>query len=277
MLRTKLLVGGIFILLFMVMGLSFAVFQGSNNSVLLYPNLKTLPPSNLRFDRTDVSIEQSGKMKNVLRFTNTVWNSGEGELHLRSFIDPKVSTHSAYQRVFDKKKNKNLEIKSGVFEFHQAHGHFHFNDWSYFELWSKDQFEKWEGSGRNEEEKKLIKTMEKTSACAWDENFIKSLPNSPKGKSYLEDKCRPMEDNIMVQGISVGWGDTYESYRFEQWVELGDEILPDGEYVLRSIADPLNLISESENKSDEGRESGRDNEGVTFFKVQSGVISELQI
>ena len=46
----------------------------------LYPDLKTLPPRDLRFDRTDVSADGSGQIHDVLRFSNTVWNAGEGKL-----------------------------------------------------------------------------------------------------------------------------------------------------------------------------------------------------
>src|SRR5437016_4011320 len=39
--------------------------------VALYPDLKTLPPRELRFDRADITPELSGDFHNVLRFSNT--------------------------------------------------------------------------------------------------------------------------------------------------------------------------------------------------------------
>jgi hypothetical protein len=77
----------------------------------------------------------------------------------------------------------------------------------------------------------------------------------------------------MLQGISPGWGDTYDYFRFEQWIDLGPGgTLPDGQYVLRSIADPTNKIYESPGKSDPTRESAEDNEAITVFNVQKGQL-----
>jgi len=67
----------------------------------LYPDLKTLAPRDLRFDRTDVSADGSGQIHNVLRFSNTVWNAGAGRLELRGTIDPSTKSGAAIQRVYD--------------------------------------------------------------------------------------------------------------------------------------------------------------------------------
>src|SRR4051794_22602610 len=64
----------------------------------LWPDLKTLPPRALKIDRTDVSVDGSGQFHNVLRFSNTVWNAGEGRLEIRAHIDPKTQDGTAYER-----------------------------------------------------------------------------------------------------------------------------------------------------------------------------------
>ncbi|MFY9588989.1 MAG: hypothetical protein WAT66_16220, partial [Actinomycetota bacterium] len=46
----------------------------------LYPNLKTLAPRDLRFDKADVDASEATVTHNVLRFSNTTWNSGPGKL-----------------------------------------------------------------------------------------------------------------------------------------------------------------------------------------------------
>src|SRR5438445_13147876 len=66
-----------------------------------FPNLHTLPPRNLQLDRTDVSVDGSGSYHNVLRFSNTAWNSGSGRLELRTKIDPTTNTGPTYERVYD--------------------------------------------------------------------------------------------------------------------------------------------------------------------------------
>src|SRR4028118_1500863 len=46
----------------------------------LYPDLKTLTPTDLRFDTATID----GSTHKVLRFSNTVWNAGEGRMELRA-------------------------------------------------------------------------------------------------------------------------------------------------------------------------------------------------
>src|SRR4051794_35459131 len=72
-------------------------------ATLLYPNLKTLAPRNLRFDRTDITADSSGVLDNVLRFSNTVVNEGDGPLEIRATINQSLNPPSgpAYQRIYD--------------------------------------------------------------------------------------------------------------------------------------------------------------------------------
>src|SRR4051794_14638106 len=44
----------------------------------LYPNLKTLPALDFRFDRADITPDLTGIFHNVLRFSNITENIGEG-------------------------------------------------------------------------------------------------------------------------------------------------------------------------------------------------------
>jgi hypothetical protein len=69
----------------------------------------------------------------------------------------------------------------------------------------------------------------------------------------------------------VGWADKYDYSLPDQWIDLGTtSYLLDGNYVLRSVADPKNRIYESANKNDTSRESQETNAAVTFFRVSGG-------
>ena len=237
----------------------------------LYPDLKTLPVRDLRFDRADVHPDGGGVMHNVLRFSNTVWNAGSGPLELRSQIDPTTKTGPGTQRVYDD-TGGNSSFGAGSFYFHPAHNHYHYDDWGRYELWTKAEYDAWILTGRTiggPEDARGVKT----SSCGIDEEFIRHLPPTPYPDVYRPSACSPNGQGTMVQGISVGWGDTYDYFRFEQWVDLGPSgSLPDGQYVLRSVADPLNKIYESPNKADPARESELDNEAITPFSVQNGQL-----
>src|SRR5207253_2842563 len=81
--------------------------------------------------------------------------------------------------------------------------------------------------------------------------------------------CNLAPDNTLTMGLSPGWGDTYDYYRFEQWIDLDQATLGDGQYVLRSVTDAGNALTEG---TDPAREN--DNEATTLVTVQGGAIQD---
>ena len=63
-------------------------------------------------------------MHNVLRFSNTAWNAGEGKFALRGVIDPTTQSGPAYQRVYDSAGNY-VEHQVGTIYYHPVHNHYH--------------------------------------------------------------------------------------------------------------------------------------------------------
>jgi hypothetical protein len=235
----------------------------------LFPNLKTLPPRDLRFDRTDVSQDSSGVMHNVLRFSNTVYNVGEGKLEMWGNVNP---SGIAYQRVYDT-NGTYTDSEVGIFYYHAIHDHYHFENWGQFQLWKKAEYDQYVASGGTQAE--FSNAGVKTTSCVLDEEFITTLTDTPYPGVYPWTGCIPSggkNTGKIVEGLSVGWGDTYDYYRYEQWIDLDQETLADGQYVLRSITDPLNKIYESAGKSDPSREGVADNEAITPFTVSGGQI-----
>ena len=264
----------------------------------LYPDLQTLPPRSLRFDRTNVNPDPTGTAitHNVLRFTNTVWNAGDGRLEVRGTIDPTTKNADAYQRIYNS-DGTYVDQKVGQFFFHLQHNHYHFDDWGKYELWTKADWDAWVAAGRPaqtqaqasqtvtlqattaDEAVQAASTSsasaygQKTTSCIMDEEFIKTFPSTPGGAAYPSSGCMPNSQNLILEGLSVGWGDTYDYFRFEQWVDLGESgALSDGEWVLRSVSDPTNKIWESAAKGDASREGIAPNEATTTFTVRNGAI-----
>jgi Concanavalin A-like lectin/glucanases superfamily/Fibronectin type III domain/Lysyl oxidase len=243
---------------------------GTAQAAPLYPDLQTLPPRDLRLDRTDVSFDDSGQFHNVLRFTNTVWNGGPGKLETRGNIDPVTRTGAAMQRIADT-DGSFTEQPVGNFYWHaQNHQHYHYDDWGRYELWDKADYDAWIASGRTQGQADLRGT--KTTSCVMDEEFIRTLAQTPFPAVYPSGGCLPNSQNVMVQGLSVGWGDTYDYYRDEQWIDLDQGSLSDGQYVLRSVTDPNNKIYESASKADLARESQQVNEAITVFTIDDGDV-----
>ncbi len=257
-------------LLIAVLGCAAAA-PGVAQAALAYPDLRTLPPRDLRFDRADVSYDGSGQFHNVLRFTNTVWNAGPGRLETRGDIDWDTRSGPAYQRVYDDGGGGFTEFAAGSFYWHaQNHQHFHYDDWGRYELWHRPDYDAWIASGRTEGEADLRGT--KTTSCVMDEEFVTQLVGTPFPAVYPSSTCLPSVGSDLVQGLSVGWGDTYDYYRDEQWIDLDQGSLANGQYVLRSVTDPNNKVYESPGKANAERESQVVNEGVLYFTINAGAI-----
>jgi len=230
--------------------------SGARAATSLYPDLKTLEATDLVFDTATIN----GSTRNVLRFSNTVWNAGEGRLEIR----PKtVNTSSGkktrvYQYIYDD-AGGSMRKTAGDMVYHAAHNHFHFQNFARYELWTRADYDAWLASGGSQGQAQRRGT--KTTFCIMDTYQVQDLAGSPSAPAYSE--C----SNTRPQGLSVGWGDEYAYTLPQQWIDLGTSNLADGQYVLRSVADPTNRLYESANKNDQSRESEQDNEAVTFFSV----------
>jgi len=265
--RPRLLTSLIFALLLV------ASPAAAHAATLLYPNLKTLPPRLLRFDRTDVSVDGSGDLHNVLRFSNTVYNTGEGPLEIWARIDPTLNPPAgqAYQRIYDDQGGHvDVAIPGSTLYYHAIHQHYHFDHWGEYQLWTRAAYDAWVASGETTGQPDVVGA--KTTSCVEDEEFVTSVAASVWPPAYPPANCLPDANNIIREGLSVGWGDTYDYYRYQQWIDLGQSTLADGTYVLRSVTDPDNLVYESANKADSSREGQDDNSAITVFTVSGGQI-----
>lgn len=227
-----------------------------------YPNLKTLKPSELRLGTATIN----GTTHQVLRFSNTVWNAGEGRLELRGKTFT-TSTGEQKTRVLQRiysGSGSYTHKTVGVFEYHPSHNHFHFGDFARYELWTKAEYDRWIQSGGRRGQAQ--RRGSKTTFCIMDTRKVQYLPGSPASPLYSQ--C-----GRTLQGLSVGWGDTYGYYLPDQWIDLGTTRLANGRYVLRSVADPKNRLYESRNKNNTSRESQGANANKVFFAVSGTTIT----
>jgi hypothetical protein len=214
----------------------------------LFPDLRTLPPSALHFDEVDG--------QHVLRFTNTVWNAGEGRLELQAPTSPTGGVAGQlYQNLYDAPlggKRVGRRPVDGTIFYHQNHAHYHFAEFAEYWLLQQDQTGDYGEIGHGS----------KTSFCIVDSTPVQGTLS----RTYLT--CERER-----QGLTPGWGDVYVSSLDEQWVVLGDEPLPAGEYALRSIADPKHLLDEG------GGEREANNAATTYFTVDENgdIVNEREI
>jgi hypothetical protein len=244
-----------------------SVGPSTRASELRYPDLRSIAPSELRFDQARID----GTLHDVLRFTAVSWNAGEGALEVNAAYNTPDGKTVVAQRVFDRSDGKGnfVEFEAGHVLFHPTHRHWHFEKFAAYELWPRADYDLWLASGRQVGGPSWYGTKttgQGESVCLRDSFQVEKLQGSPRNKRY--NTC-----GYVAQGISVGWGDSYQYFLPDQWIDIGLAMPPDGEYVLRVVADPHNLIYESADKADWARESQENNEAVTYFSHVGGTIT----
>jgi hypothetical protein len=194
---------------------------GSSTSVNaanpLVPNLKALPATELR-------IEVLGDGSRHLRFSTTSVNDGDGPLEVRGG-QVTGDSQQVSQRVYDSAGGF-VDYSAGFMTYHVEHAHMHFDDYAEMTLQPVD------APGAS------ARSGAKQTFCIIDtDKYNTRLPGAPKRAVYTN--C-----SSDVQGMSVGWGDTYRYYLFGQSIDIS--ALPDGVYDLEIRIDPKNKIVEKD-------------------------------
>lgn len=188
--------------------------------------------------------------KRILRFPGTFANTGDGPLELVGTSDQGIGTTRAVQRICKKNGTKN-ERFVGDFVFHSTHDHWHFEDFVEFEILSLKE--------NSESDQRLLGTG-KVTYCLHD---YAPLPEAFAGKpeKIVYPWCGSSAD---IQGISVGWVDTYLADVPGQELDVTD--LPDGTYAFRSVVDPENRIAEKDENN---------NNSITLIKITGNTVEIL--
>ena len=182
----------------------------------LQPNLEALPADEFRLE-TDTG------GRTYLRFSTTTWNSGLGPLELVAG-EKDAAKQNIYQRIH-LDDGSYYDQLAGTFAWHEQHGHFHFEDYALYTLQAAN------APGASE------RTSSKTTFCVMDTDRINHrLPGAPKRSVY--STC-----GSEIQGMSVGWGDTYRYYLAGQAIDVTD--LPDDDYQLTIEVDPKKRLLET--------------------------------
>lgn len=205
----------------------------------LTPNLKALPAS-------DIRLQQTTDGRTLLRFSTTGWNSGQGPLELRAgTIDRDAGRQNVMQRIYNS-DGTFVDVLAGQYVWHEAHNHFHFEDYATYTLQPID------APGASE------RYGQKTTFCVMDTSRINTkLPGAPK-KAYYST-C-----GNTVQGMSVGWGDTYGYQLAGQEIDVTD--MPNGVYRLQIVLDPKNKLVEGDDA---------DNTSLVDIRLADGTVSVL--
>jgi hypothetical protein len=207
----------------------------------LLPDLVVSPPRELY-------LEITSDIKN-LRFSTTFINTGKGDLKILSDHDPESEVTTATQ-IITRKDGSEEEHRIGTFVFHPTHEHWHIEEYVIFQIWSLNE---------NEEKGEMLVSTDKMSFCIWDEEEYKlTLENASETRKYIG--C-----NNEVQGISVGWSDTYPADMDGQSIDISQ--IPDGRYLVSTVINPDRKIIESDYSN---------NESLVMVEILGSTISMVQ-
>ena len=149
-------------------------------SATLYPDLQTLPPSDLFFDKISGGTH-------ILRFSNTVKNAGEGRLEIQG--NPKApkkrdttTVKQIYQNLYNApvggSQTSHKQVASDAI-FHAGHQHFHFADFASYLLLQRDAAGVYQPT---------TKKGSKTSFCIMDTSYSRAAMATNIGSAG--ESCR---------------------------------------------------------------------------------------
>jgi hypothetical protein len=194
-----------------------------NRELELLPDLIPLPAKDLVVEKVGSDV--------LLRFSTIYFNQGRGPLELIG--DPRLKglrqdmTRDVLQRIY-REDGSYRERVAGTFLWHQEHLHYHFDDFVTYDLEAVDVKNPPDLSGVRTKSTFCIRDVSKV-----DPNY--SIENRRKEAKYLI--C-----GKEMQGISVGWGDTYFYNYVDQNLNITD--LPSGKYRLTFVANPEGVFDE---------------------------------
>lgn len=187
--------------------------RASAQVVELVPNLKAFPAFSIGLDASGTR----------LMFSTMSWNAGAGPLELRAGGGSSAG-QNVYQRIY-RSDGGFTDRLAGTFTWHPDHGHFHFANYALYTLQPVN------APGASD------RISSKTTFCVMDTDRVDgSLPRAPAEPVYVT--C-----NATVQGMSVGWGDTYVRTLPGQSIDVTG--LPEGDYRLVIDVDPRARLVET--------------------------------
>jgi len=223
----------------------------------LLPDLEARAQANVTFDRPlfdlfepppppgescfDSERNEHGARR-CLRFDILSANAGEGPIELR-FSRRAGETHDepVFQRIY-RSDGQFRDTPAGSVEFHPVHGHYHFTGFAITRLRMIDSHGRPVGGSPLRQSRKVSFCLADTAADRWA--LKGDAPLSYPAPNCLEPVGSANGRELFRQGMSRGWGDKYDWFLPDQYVEVSG--VGDGTYVMETIMDPENRIAESD-------------------------------
>ncbi len=199
-------------------------------------------PSELHLDRTTIP----GHV--LLRATSSVNNHGAGPLELRARRSGPHTT-VVYQAIYDDRGRAHLYPTAARLAFKYIPGErYEYGNVGAFSYWKLEHaaaFELWSVDAQRRATR-LVRTGPKVDYCLRDLSRMHPSTASPRRPVYPGCNQNPHMQNDVL-GTSVGWSDVYPYVYPEQWIDVTGL---HGRFAYVQVADPENLLTESNHQND---------------------------
>jgi hypothetical protein len=246
----------------------------SSPSATLLPDLEARAQRNVTFDVPPAIYFEAGvpttscfpseiadeNAKLCLRFDQVLANTGKGPLELRFELPatgPTDAQTGSIKQVIYRGDGSATTRRGGTWEFHGVHEHFHYTGFALSRLWTVDAGGKRGAAPVRSRRHRLgsagtiANTGRKVSFCIVDIEIDKWAQKGDAPRTYSAPGClMPTAEGYLRQGLSAGWSDVYDWFLPDQYIDVAG--LPDGVYLLETVADPDNTILEADESNNCG-------------------------
>jgi hypothetical protein len=234
----------------------------------LYPDLQMRSPSEVHLDPWDPT--GNSPDHHFLLFATDLTNAGQGALEIHR-IPTASGIADLIQRIYESPVGfRDERIGAVAMDPTNTSDVFSFPvpDIARYELWTESAYRR--AAARKFSRGRPLFSRDVSYCLVNWEPVDTTLPStSETWPPYAT--CYPT-----MTGLSAGWRHHQSYFDADQWIDLGLQPLPDGNYVLRAIADPTNRLIESAGKADPARDGEIANSAVAYLSVVGGQLAGIE-
>jgi len=197
----------------------------------MLPDLAMGPIQDVGVGTTEVGNER-------LRFAATIVNIGDGPFLLRADRSWPWSDDWVVRQQVEERDGGYTETVTPAKLIYGGDGH---NHW-HVKFVEAHQLETLSGE--------IVGRLVKQGFCFFDTDaYALDLPGAPQAAHWGARGCAGNADTRVRMGLSVGWGDKYPWHLIDERIDVTE--VPDGEYLIRQIADPSDEFDELDETNNE--------------------------
>jgi hypothetical protein len=195
---------------------------------IAYPDLQVLVPT------SDIAIGHPTPSTRSFDFSHITWNAGTGPFEIRPSYNALTGISQGFQALYSSPSpgvytfERTVPISGPMIWDPPSDYRFPLDSFALYTVAPEG------GIGS------LVATSPKVDFCITGDTYVGGVPNTPTKEAYPESDCTSPTGTL---GLSVGWGDEYESTDGGENIEITN--LPNGTYWLQAIVDPDHYIEES--------------------------------